>query len=102
MDFAKITDEKEKTEIINDMIKINDYKLYTIKNKAFNSEIQMFIKEIIDKYRYKIEVANFYNSPNGKDNIDCNQYATLCNLEQMIVQYVSIKYIKEKGGNEDE
>lgn len=100
--YEKITDEKEKNEIISDMKKIEDYKLLVLNNRVFNNEVQSFIEKIINKYRYKVEVINFYNSPDGKDNINCNQYVTLSTLEQMIIQYITIKYIKEEGNRKNE
>ena len=35
-------------------------------------------------------VHNFYNAPAGQDEVS-DQYNTLCTIEKMIAQYVSIK-----------
>lgn len=90
-----INDEKDKKEIFEQLSKINKYKNYLLTNKTTSDEIQKFIIDIINKYREKIEVANYYTKPN--DEISSNQYDTLCILEAMIRQYVIIKYIEKIG-----
>ena len=89
-----INDEKDKKEIFEQLSKINKYKNY-LTNKTTSDEIQKFIIDIINKYREKIEVANYYTKPN--DEISSNQYDTLWTLEAMIRQYVIIKYIEKIG-----
>lgn len=91
-----INDEKDKKEIFEELSKINKYKNYLLTNKTTSGEIQKFIIDTINKYREKIEVANYYTKP--KDEISGNQYDTLCTLEAMIRQYVIIKYIEKIGG----
>jgi hypothetical protein len=90
---------EEKLETLNEIQKINKYKKQLqLTNYMFDNEIQNFINDTINKYRYKIEVMNFYNSSSGQDEVG-NQYDTLCILEKMIFQYSSIKEISSNDSN---
>ena len=90
-EIKKIKDEKEQLEVSREINKIDEYKnKLQLTNYTYDYEIQEFISNIINKYRYKIEVHNFYNAPAGQDEVS-DQYNTLCPIEKMIAQYVSIK-----------
>ncbi len=89
----KINDLKEQRDIIDEIIKIKEYKDFLLVNPEYNnSTIQDFIKNITNKYRSKLEVNNYYTNEPGKDDIYGNQYNTLCTLENMIGQYVTVKF----------
>lgn len=93
--FDYINDVKDKKEVLEELSRINKYKNYLLTTKTTSDEIQKFIIDTINKYREKVEVANYYTKP--KDEISSNQYDTLCALEIMIKQYVMIKYIEKIG-----
>lgn len=92
-EIEKINDKKEQLEVCDEIEKIYKYKSkLQLNNYIYDDEIQKFVIDVINKYRYKIEVANFYNVPNGQDEVT-NQYDTLCVIEKMIYQYAEIKNI---------
>lgn len=86
-------DKKEQLEVLYEIEKIYKYKNELQLNNYKYDEIQKFITDVINKYRYKIEVKNFYNAPVGQDIVS-NQYDTLCVIEQMICQYAVTKGFK--------
>ena len=89
-----LNDVKEKTDIINELIKINEHKIYLLQNNnESNNEIETFIREIIDKYRKKLEVKDYYNSYSGKDELDEDRFQLLCIIERMIYNYVLRKIV---------
>ena len=92
--IEEANDINDQKEVINEMIKIQEYKSYLYCNPRYSYEVQNFIIEIINKYRSKEEVKIYYNKPGG-DNIDGNQYNTLCSLEGMITQYALVKFGEE-------
>ncbi len=94
-EIEKLKNKKEQLEVSSEIQKIYVYKnRLQLNNYAFDYEIQRFIIDIIDKYRYKIEVNNFYNAPTRQDKVS-NQYDTLCTIEKMIEQYVLIKIVNQ-------
>ena len=89
-----LNDGKEKIEIINELIKINEHKIYLLQNNnESNNEIEEFIRETIDKYRKKIEVKNYYNSYSGKDELNEDRFQLICIIERMIYDYVLRKIV---------
>lgn len=87
-----LKNDKEKEEIIDDIIKINEYKIYILKNNSSNLKIRDFILNIINKYRNNIIVRDYYNS-NDTDQILYNDYDNLCIIEVMIKKYIIRKII---------
>ncbi len=84
--------DKEKEEIIDEIIKINEYKIYILRNNSSNLKIRDFILNIINKYRNNIIVRDYYNS-NDTDQILYNDYDNLCIIEVMIKKYIIRKII---------
>lgn len=91
-----IKDEKEKTEIINEFVSIYSYKIDILNNNANYKDIDKFISKIINKYRGKDELKDFYNSKDG-DQIPVNRFDTLLILENMIYNYILRKLILDIG-----
>ena len=87
-----LKNDKEKEEIIDDIIKTNEYKIYILKNNSSNLKIRDFILNIINKYRNNIIVRDYYNS-NDTDQILYNDYDNLCIIEVMIKKYIIRKII---------
>lgn len=87
-----LKNDKEKEEIIDDIIKINEYKIYILKNNSSNLKIRDLILNIINKYRNNIIVRDYYNS-NDTDQILYNDYDNLCIIEVMIKKYIIRKII---------
>lgn len=92
-----LNDGKEKSEIIDECVKINKYKIYLLQhNNESSNEMEQFIQKTIDKYRKKIEVKSYYNSFSGKDELDENRYQLLCTIERMIYDYTIKKAVMDK------
>lgn len=92
-----LNDDKEKKEITDELIKINEYKNYYLVCRTATSEMDKFIKETIDKYRSKIIVKDFYCADNENLNID--RYELLCTIERMIYNYICRKLTLNNKNN---
>ena len=90
-DIEKLREQKD---IIDDLIKIENYKNQLEIHRNCNEEIQRFICDIVEKYRYRIEVKNYYMNQNNADNVKGSQYETLLVLKSMVMQYALIKHGK--------
>ncbi len=91
MNYEEIENIKDAKEVFDELSSIEEY-LKDISMKGYyNSNAQDFIDRTINKYRYKVEVFNFYMR-NGSDDTSMNQYDTLMILKRMIRQYASIKF----------
>ena len=84
-----INDTKEKEDIIKELIKIGEYKIYYLKTHSTTKEIDDFIKKTVDKYRNNIILKDYYCS--DSDNLDTDRFELLCLLEHMICNYVCRK-----------
>ena len=92
MNIETINETNELKEIADETREIKKYKNELLVNNHYNDEIQQFIGKVTNKYRYKLEVRNYYSNKSGEDEIYGNQYNTLCLLEGMIRQYAILKY----------
>ena len=90
--IKKINDKQEQGEICNEIIKINEYKIFILKTNSTTNEINKFIIDVINKYRNKIEIIDFYQSPDG-DKLCNNSFDNLCMIEEMIYNYVLRKVL---------
>ena len=91
-----VKDENEKIDLTNELIKINEYKNFILRNNSSNPEIKQFILDIINKYRNNAIVGDYYNSNSG-DQIQVNDYHNLEIIERMINNYIIKKIILEKS-----
>lgn len=91
-----VKDENEKIDLTNELIKINEYKNFILRNNSSNPEIKQFILDIINKYRNNAIVGDYYNSNSG-DQIQVNDYHNLEIIERMINNYIIRKIILEKS-----
>lgn len=96
LDYLK--DKEEKINITNELIRINEYKIYILRNNSSREEIRNFIVGIINKYRKEIIVRDYYNSV-GEDKILINDYDNLCLIEKMIKDYIIRKTKKDSIQN---
>ena len=87
----ELKDTKEKVELCNELIKINNYKIDILKHTEDNSKIEMFIQEMINKYRTKNEVKDFYLSK--EDKLYHSLYDNLNAVERMIYNYILRKIV---------
>lgn len=94
----KIKDTKEKGEICDEIIKIYEYKIFIMKTNSITDEINKFIIDVINKYRNKIEVIDFYQSSDG-DKVFNNAFDNLCMIEKMVYNYVLRKILLEYKNN---
>ena len=84
----KIFEEKEKYEIIDELNKIEKHMNFIKTNNYSNQGIKRFIYKTIDKYRGKVLLKDYYNSPTGKDELPLSDLDRLNLLKTMIVTYV--------------
>lgn len=90
----KVKEGKEQSECLEEVSQVQKYKNDIFYRRDNPVETQNFINKIVDKYRSKPEVQNFYIS-NSNNNVPMNQYDTLCCIERMIFQYASIKGVEK-------
>ena len=90
--IEKIEDEKEKAEIIKEIINIYNYKIFILKTNSSNDEIENFVIETINKYRNKLEVKDYYQSSSG-DKLHNDAFDNLCAIENMIYNYILRKLL---------
>lgn len=95
----KIKDSKEKKEVIDELIKINNYKIYLLNGNQSNSEIEDFVRKIINKYRSEILVKDYYQSTDG-DHLHINTYNNLDAIETVIYSYIERKVLVDNMDKE--
>ena len=86
--FLDKLNQFEDKEVIDELIKISEYKIYLLENKKSNSEIDEFIDDVMEKYKDEPIVSEYYS----KDNYDIpsyNKYYYLGMIENMIIKYVT-------------
>ena len=72
----EIKDTKEKEELLNELTKIYEYKIFILRTNSTNNEIETFIKNTINKYRNELLVSDYYKSSDG-DHISINTFDNL-------------------------
>mgnify|MGYP007056165909 CR=1 FL=1 len=93
--IKELKDVNEQKDILKDLEKINEYKLYFLSTKSTTNEIKKFITDTIDKYRdRKLILPDYYHS--DKDYISPNDLQMLLTIEEMIEQYVLRKVELDK------
>ena len=97
----KIETLKEQVELLEEKQKVLEYKKILEVNSGYNIEIQEFIDDVINKYRDKVEVINYYfENPNNRD-IPRTQYNLLCTIDSMLNQYAIAKFGEEFFGKKN-
>ena len=91
-DLEKMEEQKDQRAVLEEIKNIDQYMKQLKMNPNYNNKIQRFINEIVNKYRNKGEVINYYSRQDGNDDINGNQYIILCNLRQMLKQYCLVKF----------
>ena len=75
-------------EVIDELVKVNKYKIYLIENNKSNHEIDKFIDDIMEKYSNESIVSEYYSEDNYDFSLH-NKYYYLGMIENMIIKYVT-------------
>ena len=80
----------DKKEVQKELNQIRFYKNYLLNDGIVDNNITNLVSYIINKYKNKIEVADYYKS-RDVDQVSVNMYENLCVLDNMLVNYIERK-----------